>query len=75
MRKSLQNRLELLDMNSFTRTFTLEIMNNTSRTYLVELKLLMDIGLILLNNLGLKISNSLVELNEFIKDINNLVSE
>lgn len=73
--KSLQNRLELLDMNSFTRTFTLEIMNNTSRTYLVELKLLMDIGLILLNNLGLKISNSLVELNEFIKDSNNLVSE
>ena len=73
--KSLQNRLELLDMNSFTRTFTLEIMNNTSRTYLVELKLLMDIGLILLNNLGLKISNSLLELNEFIKDSNNLVSE
>ena len=73
--KSLQNRLELLDMNSFTRTFTLEIMNNTARTYLVEVKLLMDIGLILLNNLGLKISNSLVELNEFIKDINNLVSE
>lgn len=73
--KSLQNRLELLDMNSFTRTFTLEIMNNTSRTYLVEVKLLMDIGLILLNNLGLKISNSLLELNEFIKDSNNLVSE
>ena len=70
--KSLQNRLELLDMNSFTRTFTLEIMNNTSRIYLVELKLLMDIGLILLNNLGLKISNSLLELNEFIKDSNNL---
>lgn len=73
--KSLQNRLELLDMNAFTKTFTLDIMNNTARTYLVEVKLLMDIGLILLNNLGLKISNSLLELNEFIKDSNNLVSE